>query len=92
MGSERSPAGSGEVPRASDGEVVLVVEDEAAVRHISVDALPELGYTAVPVADANQALEVLGAQPRIDLLFTDIVTPDSDGASWRTRRCSDVLT
>ena len=68
-----------EAPRALNGEVVLVVEDEERVRHLSVDALRELGYTVVQAADANQALAVLTIQPRVDLLFTDIVMPDMNG-------------
>ena len=68
-----------DVPRGRPEQIVLVVEDEAAVRHMSVDALRELGYTVIPAADANQALEQLTVQPRVDLLFTDIVMPDTNG-------------
>jgi signal transduction histidine kinase/ActR/RegA family two-component response regulator len=67
------------LPRARGEEIVLVVEDEDRVRHMSVDSLRELGYTVVPAADAAQALELLTIQPRIDLLFTDIVMPDMNG-------------
>jgi CheY-like chemotaxis protein len=72
-------AGPGELARAKDGEVVLVVEDEERVRHVSVDALRELGYTIVQATDARQALAVLAVQPRVDLLFTDVVMPDMNG-------------
>ncbi|MEG3179187.1 CHASE3 domain-containing protein [Sphingomonas sp. LT1P40] len=68
-----------ELPRAQGDEIILVVEDEDRVRHMSVDALRELGYVVVQAADANQALTVLEIQPRIDLLFTDIVMPDMNG-------------
>jgi len=68
-----------ETPTGSLEQIILVVEDEAAVRHMSVDALRELGYTVIQAADANQALEQLTVQPRIDLLFTDIVMPDING-------------
>jgi CheY-like chemotaxis protein len=68
-----------EAPRAQDGEVVLVVEDDERVRHLSVDALRELGYTVVQASDANQALAILTIQPKVDLLFTDIVMPDMNG-------------
>ncbi len=67
------------LPRAKDDEIVLVVEDEERVRHLSVDALRELGYTVVQAADASQALAVLAMQPRVDMLFTDVVMPDMDG-------------
>ncbi|WP_423601690.1 CHASE3 domain-containing protein [Sphingomonas sp. MS122] len=68
-----------DLPRARDDEIILVVEDEENVRHMSVDALRELGYVVVQASDASQALTVLEIQPRIDLLFTDIVMPDMNG-------------
>ncbi|MHA3841028.1 CHASE3 domain-containing protein [Sphingomonas aestuarii] len=68
-----------ELPRAKPDEIVLVVEDEDRVRHMSVDALRELGYLVVQASDANQALTVLELQPRIDLLFTDVIMPDMNG-------------
>ncbi|MCP3730087.1 CHASE3 domain-containing protein [Sphingomonas sp. MG17] len=68
-----------DLPRAKPDEIILVVEDEDRVRHMSVDALRELGYVVVQAVDANQALTVLEIQPRIDLLFTDIVMPDMNG-------------
>lgn len=68
-----------DLPRAQDGEIVLVVEDEERVRHVSVDVLRDLGYTVVQAADASQALAVLAIQPHIDLLFTDVVMPDMNG-------------
>ncbi len=66
-------------PSSRAGEVVLVVEDEAAVRQMTVEALRELGYTVVHAADAQQAWEHLSVQPRIDLLLTDIVMPGTNG-------------
>jgi len=69
----------GELPHGSQDEIILVVEDDERVRHLSVDALRELGYTVVQASDAAQALTVLTMQPRIDLLFTDVVMPDLDG-------------
>jgi signal transduction histidine kinase/ActR/RegA family two-component response regulator len=72
-------ATSAEQLRAVGEEIVLVVEDEERVRHLSVDALRDLGYTVVQASDAGQALAVLEMQPRVDLLFTDIVMPDMNG-------------
>jgi signal transduction histidine kinase len=70
---------TGELPRGKPDEIILVVEDDERVRRLSVDALRELGYTVVQASDAAQALTVLTMQPRIDLLFTDVVMPDLDG-------------
>jgi CheY-like chemotaxis protein len=46
---------------------------------MTVDALRELGYTVVQAGDGQQALEQFAMQPRIDLLFTDIVMPGMTG-------------
>ncbi len=62
-------------------EVILVVEDEPAVRQFSVDALAELGYRVLEAQGAAEALKLLEAHPDIILLFTDIVMPDTNGAA-----------
>jgi signal transduction histidine kinase/ActR/RegA family two-component response regulator len=68
-----------DLPRAREHEIILVVEDDDRVRHVSVDALRELGYTVVQASDGNQALAVLAVQPLVGLLFTDVVMPDMNG-------------
>jgi len=66
-------------PTGTADIVILVVEDEEQVRHMSVDALRELGYTVVQATDGMRALEQLRTMPKIDLLFTDIVMPGMTG-------------
>lgn len=61
------------------GELVLVVEDEPAVRSFSVDALLELGYTVIDAGSAAEALTLLDDHPDVVLLFTDVVMPDQNG-------------
>ncbi len=67
------------LPSGGSGEIILIVEDEHRVRHFAVDALRELGYTAISAATPTIALELLDAQPEITMLFTDIVMPDMTG-------------
>ena len=67
------------IPAGSLDEVILVVEDEQRVRHFSVDALRELGYTVLSAGSPAEALQILADQPKITLLFTDIVMPDMNG-------------
>ncbi len=76
---------STDMPRATDDEIVLVVEDEQRVRHLTVDTLRELGYTVVQASDGAAALEQMKVQPRIDLLFTDIVMPEMNGRELADR-------
>ena len=67
------------LPRARADEVILVVEDEERVRHMSVASLQELGYAIVQASDGEEALELLGQAKRIDMLFTDVVMPGING-------------
>jgi len=68
------PAADG-LGSAGHGEVVLVVEDEKAVRDMAVEALEELGYATVTAPDAAGALDRLRGPERIDVLFSDVVMP-----------------
>jgi CheY-like chemotaxis protein len=67
------------VPRGSEGEVVLLVEDNDDVRAYSADVLRELGYGVLEVAHAEAALQILRSEQPIDLLFTDVVLPGRSG-------------
>ncbi|ESQ79430.1 hypothetical protein AEYBE204_10510 [Asticcacaulis sp. YBE204] len=60
-------------------EVILVVDDEPAVRQFSVDALTELGYRVLQAESAAQALQILHQNDNVTLLFTDIIMPDVNG-------------
>jgi len=60
-------------------EVILVVEDDERVRQISVEALSELGYKVRHAGSGAEALRLLESNPRVNLLFTDIVMPGMNG-------------
>jgi two-component system cell cycle sensor histidine kinase/response regulator CckA len=56
--------------------VVLVVEDEPAVRALVTRVLTDDGYVVFAASDASQALALLEEKDRwIDLLLTDVVLP-----------------
>ncbi len=57
------------------GEVILVVEDEANVRSAVVAILQDLGYRTLEAANGQAALEILQTDEKIDLMFTDVVMP-----------------
>ncbi|WP_108853211.1 PAS domain S-box protein [Albidovulum aquaemixtae] len=57
------------------GETILVVEDDAAIRRLSVARLEAMGYRVVEAANADEALAVLVRHPETAALFADIVMP-----------------
>ena len=67
---ERSAATAGQ---AASGERVLVVEDDARVRRVSVRRLQELGYSVIEADSGPAALKILAEHRVPDVLFTDIV-------------------
>ncbi len=74
-GEAETAAELAEVPRARDGETVLVVDDEPTVRMLVAEVLEELGYAAIEAADGPAGLRVLQSNARVDLLVTDVGLP-----------------
>jgi len=60
---------------ASDGETVLLVEDDEQVRAMAVESLEELRYKVITASNAQAALGYVNGPDRIDILFSDVVMP-----------------
>ena len=73
----RAPGQGGDGDGA--GGVVVLVEDEAAVRAVAAEALRERGYTVLDVEDGPAGLRLLAAHARVDLLVTDVGLPGMNG-------------
>jgi PAS domain S-box-containing protein len=73
--SVKAEAASSNVPRAIGKESILVVEDDDALRTYTTECMRELGYRVLEAANGGAALEILGNDKDIDLLFTDVVMP-----------------
>jgi PAS domain S-box-containing protein len=72
----RRPSPVAPAPRARGGDhVILVTEDEGAVRRVAVGMLRRLGFRTLEAKDGPESLAILDLEPGIDLLFTDIVMP-----------------
>ncbi|WP_328702607.1 ATP-binding protein [Belnapia mucosa] len=65
-----APAGSG---------LILLVEDDEAVRRVHSGMLRELGYTVEEAPDGVSALSMLPRLGPVQLLFTDVVMPGMSG-------------
>jgi PAS domain S-box-containing protein len=56
-------------------ETILVVEDDRLVRDYVLTQLHSLGYATLNAANAAEALAIVEAGHRFDLLFTDVIMP-----------------
>lgn len=63
----------------SGSGIVLLVEDEDAVRIFSSRALQKQGYQVLEAKNGEAALEVITSGTDIDLMITDVVMPQMDG-------------
>jgi CheY-like chemotaxis protein len=76
--AEEPSAAAESAPRIAMGsakEVILAVEDDTDVRAQTTGALRELGYRVLEAGNGKAALELLEANPHVDLLFTDVGLP-----------------
>lgn len=74
---------AGELSRwRGNGELILLVEDEAVVRDITRQTLESFGYRITCASDGAEAVAVYAReQDRIDLVLTDMMMPVMDGPS-----------
>jgi len=64
-----------EKDRPTGDEMILVVEDDEAVRKFLVIVLRQLGYGVQEAEDGPAALAVMAASGPFDLLLTDVILP-----------------
>jgi len=61
------------------GQTILMVEDDPTVLEIGSEFLHMLNYYVIPASTPNEAIEIFN-NVKIDLLFTDIIMPQMNGA------------
>jgi two-component system cell cycle sensor histidine kinase/response regulator CckA len=71
-------------PRDLSGRgLVLLVEDEDAVRSFAARALQLRGYTVIEAVSGEEALEILeDAELHVDIMVSDVIMPGLDGPAW----------
>ena len=67
-------------PRRRDGTVVLLVDDDTAVREITAELLREASFHVVEAGSGGAGLEALDRTERVDLLLVDFAMPGMNGA------------
>src|SRR4051812_45793079 len=72
--------------RAAPAPVILVVEDELLIRMALAEFLEDSGFHVVEAGSAAEAIAIVESNPRIALVFSDVVMPGGmDGfglAGW----------
>jgi GAF domain-containing protein/CheY-like chemotaxis protein len=79
LGSGPSPAPPRTPPAPGRALRVLLVDDEAEVRHALAEMLTTQGHAVVQVGSAIDALRRLEADAAFDLVLTDLVMPGLNG-------------
>jgi signal transduction histidine kinase len=73
-------------PAPAAAATILVVEDEVAVRRMTVQVLSRAGYQVLAAATPAEAQTIFAQHPRqISLLLTDVVMPEMHGPQLAER-------
>jgi signal transduction histidine kinase/CheY-like chemotaxis protein len=81
----RAQVTSSDPPDGAD-QVILVVEDEDAVRDVVTRMLTRASYQVITAAGAKEALEIItNRSVHIDAMLTDVVMPDMSGPQLAVR-------
>ena len=80
QGEERSDADIAEVKsyRQGEGQTVLVVDDEPALRRLAQEILTMAGYHVLTAKNGREAIEMLTAT-KFEVVLSDVIMPQIDG-------------
>jgi hypothetical protein len=85
-GGEAAPMESGLRQAVGGSGIVMIVEDEPAVRRLAKDVLVTAGYTVLEASNGKEALELSEAHDEpLHLLLTDVVMPGMNGRDLARR-------
>jgi CheY-like chemotaxis protein len=68
---------------------ILVVEDDHAIRESIAELLADEGYTVACAANGAEALDLLLADTRPNLILLDLMMPVMDGWAFRSAQKKD---
>ena len=71
---------------------VLVVDDEEAVREVSVAILESVGHEVLTARNGKEALEIIEQKGKVELVFTDTFMPEVGGLELARKLRQDGFT
>jgi signal transduction histidine kinase/CheY-like chemotaxis protein len=76
---ERSPFTANLTQFKRTSAVILLVDDDSAVREVTASILEEVGYVVLKVGSGGAALDLLDQNTKIDLVLLDFAMPGMSG-------------
>jgi CheY-like chemotaxis protein len=81
-GSGAAAAGDQADLPTGKGELILIIDDEAAIREITSETLQAYGYKAMTASDGAEGVALFAENKgRIKVVITDIMMPVMDGTA-----------
>jgi CheY-like chemotaxis protein len=77
--SKASPSSAAAITRPFKGAIILLVDDDEAVREITATMLRASGYAVLEVGSGGAALDLLDGDSNIDLALLDFAMPGMNG-------------
>jgi CheY-like chemotaxis protein len=79
VGSEATFVPVGVARSNRNGAIILLVDDDNAVREVTASILEDLGYVVLRLGSGGAALDLLDRQSNIDLVLLDLAMPGMSG-------------
>jgi signal transduction histidine kinase len=79
FGSEATVVPVGTARSNRKGAIILIVDDDSAVRDVTASILEDLGYVVLKLGSGGAALDLLDRQPNVDLVLLDFAMPGMSG-------------
>lgn len=86
-----SGVSAGAAPLRTGHETILVVEDDADVRDLTVAMLRRLGYAVLFAADGTEALGLIATGLRISVLLTDVTLPGGANGKVLAQKVAEIV-
>jgi two-component system cell cycle sensor histidine kinase/response regulator CckA len=64
---------------AGNGELVLVIDDEMAIRDVTAATLESFGYRVLTASDGSEGIALYAKNPDVAVVVTDMLMPVLDG-------------